>query len=135
MKDKVKTEIAALTDQFVDNVTTLAKQMTLDTLKAALGANVGSYDPALETQPAVTKAAKAATKAARKIAKRSVKRTKKVLRDLRVAKKGERNAQKLADARRAWKLRQKIKGGTPIETLSNEDIDFLTAYNKKYPIK
>lgn len=130
-------QIQVLVDKFVDDVAELARRMALGALEAVLKGsadsgkpiNAGNFDPALDTQPAIAKAAKAATKAAKKIAKRTVKKVRsKVAKANKEASRNIKSRQK--DAKRAFYFRQKVKEGKPI---TDENAKWLAKYNKKHP--
>jgi hypothetical protein len=75
----------AVIDKFVTDINKLTREMALDVLVQALDKSErkgkpvtrSNFDPALGTQPMITKAEKAVTKAAKKIAKKAVKRASK----------------------------------------------------------
>lgn len=141
MKSEYQEKMKALVEKFAGDVANLAKQMALDALSNALmhsdakkkPLNLGNFDPALHTQPAVTKAVKVAKKAAKQLAKKTVRKVQK-----KIAKANKKltstakdqKADKKRDARRAWRLRQALKKG---DKLVPDDQTWLDGYNAQNP--
>jgi len=127
----VKQEMKKLVEEFTDGVAALARKMTIAALDEAFNVNA-DIKPTQKVVSAYAKTAeKEATRLTKKVRKQAKRTIKRVVKKAKRATKDER-ADAKADARRAWRVRQKVRVNG-LDGLSEDDRTFILAYNEEHP--